>query len=190
MNKSIKLRLATIADLPALRDLIPNSVRTLGQAYYTGQQIESAIRYVFGVDTQLIEDGTYFVVEAADGTLAGCGGWSRRQTLYGGDQMKGTRALAADDDLLAPGEAARVRAFFVDPGYARQGVGTRLLDACATAARAAGYTRLELAATPPGEPFYRRWGFTSDERCETTLPDGTAIAFVRMSCNPGASPAA
>lgn len=174
------LRLATVADLPALRDLIPRSVRALSREFYTERQIESAIRYVFGPDTRLIDDGTYFVVEAEDGVLAGCGGWSRRRTLYGGDQTKTT-----EDDLLTPDEPARVRAFFVEPAFARHGVATRLLMACAEAAETAGHRTLTLAATLPGEAFYRRHGFTSDERFETVLPDGTSIAFVRMSRHVG-----
>ncbi len=162
-------------------------MRALSRGHYTSQQIESAIRYVFGPDTTLISDGTYYVLETDDGMLAGCGGWSRRRALFGGDQMKNQAAPVADSGFLAPGEAARVRAFFVAPAHVRQGVGTRLLAACVEAARAAGFSRLELAATLPGELFYRCCGFTSDERFETNLPDGTGIAFVRMSYNLGAS---
>ena len=179
----MKLRLATAADLPALHALIPYSVRALSRGHYTDRQIESAIRHVFGPDTRLIGDGTYYVVEADDGTLAGCGGWSRRRTLYGGDQAK-----TAVDDLLRPDEPARVRAFFVEPRWARRGVATLLLQVCLEAAAAAGHRSLVLAATLPGEAFYRRWGFSSDERFEQTLPDGTAIAFVRMSRHVGTLP--
>ena len=127
----------------------------------------------------MVDYGTYFVVEA-DNTLAGCGGWSRRRTLYGGDQAK-----TGVDDILPLEESARVRAFFVEPRWARHGVATRLLAASEDAAAAAGYRRLTLAATLPGEAFYRRHGFTSDERFETILPDGTSIAFVRMSRHVG-----
>ncbi len=179
----MKLRPATLADLPAIHELIPRSVRALSREHYTGQQIESALRYVFGPDTRLIRDGTYFVVEADDGTLAGCGGWSRRRTLYGGDQMG-----SGEDEILPLGEPARVRAFFVEPRWARRGVATHLMKACLEAVVAAGYRRMALAATLPGEAFYRLWGFTSDERFETVLPDGTPIAFVRMSRHVGAPP--
>ena len=175
----MNLHPATPDDLPAVRALIPRSVRALSRGHYTGLQIESALRYVFGPDTQLIDDGTYFVVTADDGTLAGCGGWSRRRTLYGGDQMK------TDDDFLPLDEPARIRAFFVEPRWARHGVATRLLAACVQAAASAGYGRLALAATLPGETFYQRHGFASDERFETILPDGTSIAFVRMSRHVG-----
>lgn len=180
----LSLRLATVTDLPVLRELIPLSVRVLSVDYYSSQQIDSAIRYVFGVDTRLVEDGTYFVVESSltDGCtpqIAGCGGWSRRRVLYGGDQAKST---ATDDDLLNPlTEPARIRAFFVHPAHARRGVAARLLHACRDAAHRAGFTRLELAATLPGEPFYSRHGFAADGLIESILPDGTPIAFVRMS---------
>ncbi len=173
----MNLRLATLTDLPALHALIERSVRVLSRGHYSEQQIESALRHVFGPDTQLIRDGTYFIVETDDGVLAGCGGWSRRWTLYGGDQAKAD----ADDDFIPTGEPARVRAFFVEPALARRGVATRLLSACVEAAATAGYRRLTLAATLPGVAFYRRHGFAGDERFETVLPDGTSIAFVRMS---------
>lgn len=170
------LRLATLADLPALRVLIPHSVRALSRGHYSPAQIESAIRHVFGPDTQLIADGTYFVVEA-DAGLAGCGGWSRRRTLFGGDQMKGD-----EDPLLdAAVDAARIRAFFVSPDWARRGVGSRLLTACVDAARAAGFRELELVATLPGEPLYGAFGFTARERFEAALPDGATLPVVRMT---------
>lgn len=169
------IRLATTADLPALRELIPLSVRALSPAHYSEVQIESAIRYVFGPDTQLLADGTYFIAEA-EHALVGCGGWSRRRTLYGGDQMK-----AGEDPLLDPAtEAARIRAFFVHPSWARRGVGSAILEACFGAAREAGFRHLELMATLPGVPLYRAFGFEVDEAVETVLPDGVAVPFVRM----------
>ena len=181
MAPSYFLRPATSGDLPALRELIPLSVRTLSREHYTPRQIESAIRYVFGPDTQLIADGTYFVTEAA-GKIVGCGGWSKRRTLYGGDQMKGADGAFLDDDLLDPAtDAARIRAFFVHPDWARCGVATHLMRACVDAARTAGFRRLTLGATLPGVAFYRRWGFVEDGPLPTTLPDGTDIAFVEMS---------
>ena len=171
----ITLRLATPDDLPALKALIPDSVRALSQGYYTPEQIESAIRHVFGPDTQLIADGTYFAAEV-EGMIAGCGGWSRRRTLYGGDQMK-----AAEDPLLDPAtEAAKIRAFFVHPRWARRGIASMIMAACRAAAAQAGFQRLELMATLPGEPLYRAFGFEARERVETTLPDGVRVPFVRM----------
>jgi GNAT superfamily N-acetyltransferase len=170
-----RIRLAAPADLPALHALIPASVRALGAGYYTPEQIESSIRHVFGPDTQLIADGTYFVAEAA-GELIGCGGWSRRRTLYGGDQAK-----SGEDPLLDPGaDAARIRAFFVHPGWARRGVGSRILEACASAARGAGFADLELVATLPGEPLYSALGFAPRERYEVPLPGGLGLPVVRM----------
>jgi len=169
------LRLATIGDLPALVELIPASARALSRGFYTEAQTEAAIRYIFGPDTRLITDGTYFIVEE-DGALAGCGGWSRRRTLYGGDQMK-----SDEDPFLDPRtEAARIRAFFVHPAFARKGVGSAILDACLEAARAAGFRRVELASTLPGVPFYQALGFEEREPMEAPMPDGTALPIIRM----------
>jgi GNAT superfamily N-acetyltransferase len=171
------VRLATLADVPAITSLIGRSVRALSAGYYTPAQVESALKYVFGVDTQLVRDGTYYVIESPGGGLAAAGGWSRRTTLYGGDQAK-----AAADPALDPSvDPARIRAFFVDPAFARRGLGRRLFEACAAAAAAAGFRALELAATLPGEPFYRALGFAPIERVVTTLPDGQALAVNRMS---------
>ncbi len=170
------MRLATPDDLPALRELIPASVRALSPGYYTPAQIESSIRHVFGPDTQLVADGTYFVV-VEEGRIVGCGGWSRRRTLYGGDRMK-----AEEDPLVDPAvEPARVRAFFVHPEWARRGVGTRILNACIGAARKAGFRRLELVATLPGEPLYRSFGFVAEERFDAPMADGTTLPVVRMT---------
>lgn len=168
-------RLATIGDVPALTELIPLSARELSRGYYTDEQTEAAIRHIFGPDTLLINDRTYFVAEEGR-TLAGCGGWSRRRTLYGGDQMK-----AGDDPLLDPRtDAARIRSFFVHPGFARRGVGRAILEACLDAARAAGFRRVELAATLPGVPFYRAFGFAEREPMEVPLPGGAGLPVVRM----------
>lgn len=173
---AVHIRVATAEDLPAIRTLIPLSVRGLSGGYYTPEQIESAIRYVFGPDTQLIADGTYLVAERG-GAMAGCGGWSMRRTLYGGDQAK-----EVEDPLLDPAtEPARIRAFFVHPEHARRGVGSRIMDACVDAARAAGFCSLELASTLPGEPLYRAFGFETVEQINSTLPDGVKVRFIRMA---------
>lgn len=170
-----RVRVATEADLPAIRALIPDSVRGLSAGFYTPEQIESSIRYVFGPDTQLIADGTYFVAVDGD-AITGCGGWSARRTLYGGDQAKD-----ADDPRLDPAtEPARIRAFFVHPDHARRGIASAIYDACVAAARAAGFRALELMATLPGVPLYRTFGFHPVEPVESTLPDGVSIGFVRM----------
>jgi len=172
-----KIRTAVQADVPALADLITRSARQLSRGYYTEQEAESAIRYVFGVDTTLIADGTYYVVEA-DGVLAACGGWSRRRTLYGGDQ----RRVGAPDELLDPStDAARIRAFFVAPEFARLGFGRLLLGHCVEAASKAGFRMLELMSTLPGVPFYGALGFDSVEPVRDVLPDGVPLSFVRMT---------
>ena len=169
------LRAATEADLPALRRLIDASVRELSRGFYTDDEIESGLRFVFGPDTALIADGTYFVLDDA-GTLAGAGGWSRRRTLYGGDQAK-----SGPDALLDPRtEPARIRAFFVDPRYARRGLGRRLLEHCAQAAAREGFTALELMATLPGVPLYTAMGFAPVEPSAPVLPDGVTLRMVRM----------
>ena len=170
------MRLATDADVPALQQLIERSVRALSEGFYSAAQIDSALRYVFGADTLLIADRTYYVIPAADGSLMAAGGWSRRATLYGGDQMKGTA-----DPLLDPAtQPARIRAFFVHPAWARRGLARQLFERCAQDARAAGFHSLELMATLPGEPLYRALGFTELARLTTILPDGVGLPVVRM----------
>jgi GNAT superfamily N-acetyltransferase len=171
-----RLRPAEAADVPALTRLIESSARGLSADWYTPRQIDAAVRYVFGVDSALIDDGTYYVVTDGEAIVA-CGGWSRRRTLYGGDQRK-----VGHSGLLDPRvDAARIRAFFVAPAHVRLGLGRMLLSACEAAARDAGFSRLELMATLPGVPFYERAGFVSAERTTDVLPDGTAIDFVRMT---------
>jgi GNAT superfamily N-acetyltransferase len=170
------IRRATHEDVPALRELIPLSARELSRGFYTEEETESAIVHVFGPDSRLIADGTYFVAEEDDGTLSGCGGWSRRRTLFGGDQTK-----TGEEPLLDPSrEAAKVRAFFVHPGFARRGIGTMLLEECFDAARSAGFHRVELAATLPGVPLYAARGFREVERLDVPMPDGRRLPIIRM----------
>jgi GNAT superfamily N-acetyltransferase len=172
---SLEVRLATEADIPSIARLIPASVRVLSAGSYTPAQIESAITHIFGVDSQLIADGTYYAV-IGDGQIVGCGGWSKRRTLFGGDQMKG-----GADDLLDPTrEAARIRAFFVDPGWTRRGIGRTIMERCETAARAAGFSRMELVATLPGEPLYAAMGYRVTERFDIPLPDGDVLPAAQM----------
>jgi GNAT superfamily N-acetyltransferase len=168
------LRAATEADLPGLRTLIAESVRGLSVGYYTPAQAESALVHVFGPDTQLIADGTYYVVEAA-GTLVAAGGWSHRRTHYGGDQMKS----GLDPDLDPQTEPARIRAFFVHPAWARRGLGRMMFEQCRNAARAAGFRELTLVATLPGVPLYEALGFIAGERFVVPMPDGE-LPVVRM----------
>ena len=175
MLDKITIRLAVTTEVPALEELIAASVRLLSADYYSPAQIESALIHVFGVDTQLIADGTYFVAELG-GQIVGCGGWSKRQTLFGGDQAK-----AGEDNLLNPTtDPARLRAFFVHPGFARRGIGKRIIEACEQAAAAADFHQLELAATLPGEPLYLAVGYEVLERFELPFPTGVFLPLVRM----------
>lgn len=161
------LRRATLADVAALDALIDRSVRGLGAGYYTPGEIEAGLRHVFGVDTQLVIDGTYYVIEL-EGVPAACGGWSGRQTLFGGDRHK-----SGIDHRLDPSQVpARIRAFFVDPAHARRGLGRRLYEVCAEAARAAGFHSLELMATLPGVPLYAALGFEPHEHVAVPTPSG------------------
>src|ERR1041384_4714796 len=148
------VRIATDRDIPALRALIERSARELSVSHYSPSQIDALTKHVFGVDSQLVADATYFVVDGPSGPIA-TGGWSKRRTLYGGDQFK-----AEQDPLLDPSvDAARIRAFFVHPEWARRGLATQIYEACEASARAAGFRGFELMATMPGEPLYRRLGF-------------------------------
>lgn len=170
-----RLRLATRNDIPALNALIAASARGLSAPLYSAAQIEAAIEYVYGADTRLIDDGTYFVADGGR-ELAGCGGWSRRRTLYGGDQMK-----SGDDAVLDPAsEPARIRAFFVHPAWARRGVARALLEECLRAAGGAGFRTLELASTLPGLAFYEKYGFEAVEHTRAVLPNGVVFPLVRM----------
>ncbi len=182
---AVRIRTATPGDIPALERLIPTSARALSRGYYSEQQIQAAVRYVFGVDSQLIADGTYYVAVDED-DIVGCGGWSWRRTLYGGDQ----RPMGAGAVLDPAVDAARIRAFFVASDHARQGIGGQILIACERAARAKGFSRLELMSTLPGVPFYRCFCFHEVERVVDTLPDGTRIEFVRMARSIAAVPVA
>ncbi len=168
--------MATDADVPALRTLIAESVRGLSVGYYSAAQAESALVHVFGPDTQLIADRTYYVVESG-ATLVAAGGWSRRLTHYGGDQMK-----SGDDPVLDPAtEPARIRAFFVHPAWARRGLGRLLFETCRDAARDAGFRELTLVATLPGVPLYEALGFVAGERFAVPMADGVELPVVRMA---------
>jgi GNAT superfamily N-acetyltransferase len=176
------VRLALLSDVPVLQELIAASVRGLQAGDYTSAQREGALTSVYGVDTRLIGDGTYFAVEsveAASPQLVGCGGWSKRKTLYGGDQYIGRQ-----DDLLDPAtEPAKIRAFFVHPAWARRGIGSLILDACERAAIAAGFRRLEMGATLTGVPFYRARGYVELEPMSVPLSNGESLPIVRMARN-------
>jgi GNAT superfamily N-acetyltransferase len=208
---SICIRVATAEDVPVLRELIEASVRELQAEDYTMAQREAALRTVFGVDSQLIADGTYLVAEdcgaadtaalglprtagcgAADTTalglsgtqtgvsvlprIAGCGGWSKRKTLYGGDHW-----TQREDSLLDPEkDAAKIRAFFVHPAWARRGVGTLLLEACETAAREAGFQRYEMGATLTGAKLFGVKGYVAVKRIVVPLDRGESLTVIHM----------
>lgn len=189
MRPDIQVRVAVAADVPALRELIQLSVRTLQAQDYSLEQMEAALRSVFGVDSQLIADGTYFVAEAAlssdnsavmesqtGSVLAGCGGWSKRKTLYGGDRWR-----ERQDDLLDPRhDAAKIRAFFIHPDWARRGVGTRILDACEAAAMAAGFTRFEMGATLTGAKLFGERGYVPLKQIDLALENGITLPIIHM----------
>lgn len=193
---AIRIRQAAPADVPALQELIAASVRALQVDDYSQAQREAALESVFGVDSQLIEDGTYLVAEvrespalagendhaaetnsAAEWVAAGCGGWSKRKTLFGGDCW-----AAREDSLLDPRrDAAKIRAFFVHPRWARRGVGGRILEACENAARAAGFARYEMGATLTGAKLFRAKGYVPLESIEVPLKNGLTLPVLRMA---------
>jgi GNAT superfamily N-acetyltransferase len=174
------LRLATEEDISALDALIEASVRGLQAADYTQAQIDGALGTVLGLDTQLIRDGTYFVAERFGGDherrLAGCGGWSKRKTLFGADRGPGR-----DPELLNPAtDAAKVRAIFVHPEFARRGLGTLILAHVETAARVARFRRFEMGSTLTGVPLYRLKGYVEVERIAVPLNNGEVVPVVKM----------
>lgn len=186
----IRLRLAVPEDVPVLRKLIEASVRGLQTEDYTPAQIDGALETVFGVDSQLVADGTYIVAEAlsaanegaepadakASWTIVGCGGWSKRKTLYGSDHWTGR-----EDALLDPQrDAAKIRAFFIHPGWARQGVGSKILQACEEAARAAGFNSYEMGATLTGAKLFGAKGYLPVKRISIPLNNGETLPVIHM----------
>jgi GNAT superfamily N-acetyltransferase len=172
---SVTTRLATFEDVPALQALIAASARGLSDGYYTKAETEAAIKYIFGVDSQLIEDSTYYLVESK-GAITACGGWSRRSTLYGGDQHKDIV-----DPLLNPAtDAARIRAFFVHPDFARQGIGKMLINVCEKAAHQYGFSKIEIGSTLPGVPLYEAVGYHAIKKMRVPMPDGTYLPIMNM----------
>jgi GNAT superfamily N-acetyltransferase len=169
------IRKAKLEERSAIQQLIADSARGLSRAEYTDAQIEAAIATVFGVDTSLIEDETYFVVEEA-GQLIGCGGWSKRRTLYGGDQYAHRDVGYVDPNS----EPARIRAFFVHPDHARKGVARAIIERCEDEARASGFRALELLSTMPGVKFYESCGYVSQGNFELELRDDIRLEFVPM----------
>lgn len=177
--EQITLRRATPSDIAPLNALIDASVRRLAVGFYNPQQIESSLRHMFGVDSQLVNDGTYFVIEV-NGVPAACGGWSARQTLFGGDQHKAADHRGSDAPVDPAVVPARIRAFFVHPDFARRGLARRLYEHCAAEALGAGFRSLELMGTLPGVPLYRALGFETLETVGVELPDGVVVPCERM----------
>lgn len=187
----IHIRKAIAADVPRLREVIEASVRGLQTEDYSRAQIDGALKSVYGVDSQLIADGTYLVAEdvnsqnqesqnqksQSESEIVGCGGWSKRKTLYGGDQY-----AAREDSLLDPTrDAAKIRAFFVHPDWVRRGIGSMILEACENAAQEAGFTRLEMGATLSGVAFYQAKGYAALENLDVSLGNGETLPIVRMA---------
>jgi GNAT superfamily N-acetyltransferase len=174
-ERGAELRVASPEDAPAIDALMKSSIRELFPAFYDARQTASSIVHISHVDPMLIDDGTYFVIEAG-GELVACGGWSRRDKLFSGSADQEGRARLLDPTE----EPARVRAMFVRPDWTRRGLGTRILEACEAAARAEGFRALSLMATLPGLLLYARYGFRETARGPITLPDGVLVECVAM----------
>lgn len=174
MSTALTHRLATPDDVPVLKPLMNAAIGELLKPFLSPEQVAASFA-VMGLDTQLIKDGTYFVIEC-DGRIAGCGGWSRRATLFGGDHSAGRDAA-----LLDPAkDAARVRAMYTHPDFTRRGIGRLVLELCEAAAAREGFKRVELAATLSGEPLYRACGYTDIEAFESDTPSGVKVPLIRM----------
>ena len=171
------IRVATLDDLTVLQGLVADSVWVLQAKEYNDAQREAAIKLVYGIDTQLIRDGTYFVVEQ-DQQIVACGGWSRRRTLFGGDQHSPSRAPELLDSANEP---ARIRAFFVKPGWERRGIGSALVRACERAALSEGFHRIEMASTLTGVALYSAHGYREVERIDVPLEDELTLPVIRMA---------
>ncbi len=175
---NFKIRKATIGDQAEIENLIAESVKGLSKDDYSARQIELSIKSVFGVDTDLIRDETYFVAESSNGEIVGCGGWSKRKTLYGASRYESSR----DSNELDPQrDAAKIRAFFIHPAWARKGIGKAILQVCETEAKLFGFTSAEMMSTLPGVEFYVVCGYAGDESVAVPVGEGVEIECVRMS---------
>ena len=172
---SFTIRVAVTDDIPMLSDLIGRSARGLSREDYRAEQVEGALRGAFGIDSQLLRDRTFFVVEES-GTCVACGGWSYRSTLFGSDARVGRDASVLDPKT----QAAKIRAFFVDPDHARRGIGTLLLEHCEQQAREHGYREVELMATLPGVKLYAARGYLGGEPVDYDVGQGEKIEFLPM----------
>jgi len=184
---SYRIRVATPADIPALRALIEQSIRELQKHDYTAAQIEGALGHALGLDTQLIEDRTYFIAEPLDlsgalqsGVIAGCGGWSYRKTLFGSDHGPDREAAFLDPAT----DAAKIRAIFVHPDHARRGLGSLILHHCEQQATLAHFTHFEMGSTLTGVALYKLRGYVPCETVNVPLPNGEVLPIVRMTKSP------
>jgi len=177
-NSGFTIRLANSADVPALRSLIELSVRGLQTNDYSPKQIEGALGHALGLDTQLIEDRTYFVAEPIQGNcgIVGCGGWSNRRTLFGSDHGPNREAALLDPTI----DAAKIRAIFVHPDWSRRGLGSLILRHCEDAAQSAGFRHLEMGSTLTGVPLYRLRGYETQEQVDVPLPNGEVLPVIKM----------
>jgi len=174
---SFTIRKAVFADQTEIEKLIAESVRGLSREDYDARQIELSIKTVFGVDTELIADETYFVAETKDGKIVGCGGWSKRKTLYGASVYSRSR----DSELLNPEtDAAKIRAFFIHPDFARKGIGKAILERCETEAKAHGFKSAEMMATLPGVKLYAVCGYVGDEKVNVPVGENVDIICIKM----------
>jgi GNAT superfamily N-acetyltransferase len=173
----IRIRPATTSDIPVLTDLIASSVKILQAGDYTPRQIEGALGTVLGLDTQLIADGTYLLAETEAGAITACGGWSMRKTLFGSDHGPNRENTYLDPAV----DAARIRAIFVHPDYARRGLGTLILKACEDAATAAGFRKFEMGSTLTGIPLYKLKGYVEIEMVQVPLHNGEHLPVLKMA---------
>jgi GNAT superfamily N-acetyltransferase len=169
------IRTATFDEISSLNRLIAQSARELSQDIYSPEEIEGAISYVFGVDSELLDDQSYYVIEE-NGTIVACGGWSRRKTLFGGNQFHERKAGFLNPEV----DAAKIRTFFVHPQHSRKGLGKMLLDYCEQQAVAHGFSSMEMMATLPGMKLYQACGYLSLSKEQHLLPNGVLLRFVRM----------
>ncbi len=180
MSERFDLRIAQPADIPALHELIALSVHGLMTAAYSPSQLQFALGTWLGVDSQLVADGTYFVVETVqEGStvMVACGGWSKRKTPYGSDHRPGREDTLLDPDT----DAAKIRAFFVHPDWTRKGIGSLILDECEEAARNAGFSKFEMGATLTGVPLYEKRGYVGQESVKLPLSNGETLRILRMT---------
>lgn len=175
MSDRFTHRLATLDDLDAMKKVMARSIEQLQSEFLTPEQV-AASHKVMGLDSQLVKDGTYFLFERGD-RIAGCGGWSFRATLYGGDESVVAREPARLDPMA---DAAKIRAMYTDPDFTRQGIGTQIIQLCESAAREAGFKRCELMATVAGIPLYRQRGYESSAAQQFADIDGVSVPLLRM----------